>query len=117
MPNVASVVTGFMQITLMMFSVRVSDEVSTVAPDSQSGVERQRSVVSLIERAIVWLSLTMTNGLNGQNGHKKKLETQLWNTADSLRGKMCADEFRDCCLGFIFYKYLSNSNASMPMKC
>ncbi|MBO1054367.1 MULTISPECIES: type I restriction-modification system subunit M [unclassified Dolichospermum] len=49
----------------------------------------------------------MTNGLNGQNGQKKKLETQLWNIADSLRGKMNADEFRDYCLGFIFYKYLS----------
>ena len=34
----------------------------------------------------------MTNGLNGQNGHKKKLETQLWNIADSLRGKMNADK-------------------------
>jgi type I restriction enzyme M protein len=44
---------------------------------------------------------------NGQNGQKKKLETQLWNIADSLRGKMNADEFRDYCLGFIFYKYLS----------
>ncbi|MEH2393291.1 MAG: type I restriction-modification system subunit M N-terminal domain-containing protein [Nostoc sp.] len=40
---------------------------------------------------------------NGQNGQKKKLETQLWNIADSLRGKMNADEFRDYCLGFIFY--------------
>lgn len=49
----------------------------------------------------------MTNGQNGQNGHKKKLEIQLWNIADSLRGKMNADEFRDYCLGFIFYKYLS----------
>ena len=38
---------------------------------------------------------------------KRKLETQLWNVADSLRGKMNADEFRDYCLGFIFYKYLS----------
>ncbi|WP_177428440.1 type I restriction-modification system subunit M N-terminal domain-containing protein, partial [Candidatus Venteria ishoeyi] len=38
---------------------------------------------------------------------KKQLEQQLWNIADSLRGKMNADEFRDYCLGFIFYKYLS----------
>jgi type I restriction enzyme M protein len=38
---------------------------------------------------------------------KKQLEAQLWNIADSLRGKMNADEFRDYCLGFIFYKYLS----------
>ncbi|MEY3303393.1 MAG: hypothetical protein RLZZ139_1766, partial [Cyanobacteriota bacterium] len=49
----------------------------------------------------------MTNGQNAINGQKKKLETQLWNIADSLRGKMNADEFRDYCLGFIFYKYLS----------
>ncbi len=41
------------------------------------------------------------------NDQKKKLEAQLWNIADSLRGKMNADEFRDYCLGFIFYKYLS----------
>ncbi len=41
------------------------------------------------------------------NEQKRKLEAQLWNIADSLRGKMNADEFRDYCLGFIFYKYLS----------
>ena len=38
---------------------------------------------------------------------KKKLEQQLWNIANELRGKMDADEFRDYILGFIFYKYLS----------
>ena len=40
---------------------------------------------------------------------KKKLEQQLWNIANELRGKMNADEFRDYCLGFIFYKYLSET--------
>ncbi|BDD00745.1 type I restriction-modification system subunit M [Persicobacter psychrovividus] len=39
--------------------------------------------------------------------HKQQLETQLWKIADTLRGKMGADEFRDYILGFIFYKYLS----------
>lgn len=39
--------------------------------------------------------------------YKSKLETQLWNIANTLRGKMNADEFRDYILGFIFYKYLS----------
>ncbi len=38
---------------------------------------------------------------------KKQLEQQLWNVANTLRGKMNADEFRDYILGFIFYKYLS----------
>jgi type I restriction enzyme M protein len=38
---------------------------------------------------------------------KKLLEQQLWNIANTLRGKMNADEFRDYILGFIFFKYLS----------
>src|SRR6056297_2275017 len=38
---------------------------------------------------------------------KQRLERQLWNIANTLRGKMDADEFRDYILGFIFYKYLS----------
>lgn len=38
---------------------------------------------------------------------KKQLEQHLWNVANQLRGKMHADEFRDYCLGFIFFKYLS----------
>ncbi len=40
---------------------------------------------------------------------KKQLEQQLWNIANTLRGKMSADEFRDYILGFIFYKYLSET--------
>jgi hypothetical protein len=38
---------------------------------------------------------------------KKILEQQLWIIANTLRGKMDADEFRDYILGFIFYKYLA----------
>ncbi|WP_411898427.1 type I restriction-modification system subunit M [Elizabethkingia occulta] len=38
---------------------------------------------------------------------KRQLQQQLWNIANTLRGKMDADEFRDYILGFIFYKYLS----------
>lgn len=38
---------------------------------------------------------------------KRKLEAQLWNIANTLRGRMDADEFRDYILGFIFFKYLS----------
>jgi type I restriction enzyme M protein len=39
--------------------------------------------------------------------NKQQLEQQLWKIADTLRGKMDADDFRDYILGFIFYKYLS----------
>lgn len=35
------------------------------------------------------------------------LQSQLWNIADALRGKMSADEYRDYMLGLIFFKYLS----------
>jgi hypothetical protein len=35
---------------------------------------------------------------------KRILEQQLWNIANTLRGKMNADEFRDYILGFIFYR-------------
>jgi type I restriction enzyme M protein len=38
---------------------------------------------------------------------KKSLESKLWDIANTLRGKMNADEFRDYALGFIFFKYLS----------
>ena len=50
---------------------------------------------------------------------KKLLEQQLWNIANTLRGKMDADEFRDYILGFIFYKYLSEKmvdNANVILK-
>jgi type I restriction enzyme M protein len=44
---------------------------------------------------------------NMSDDQKRILEQQLWNIANTLRGKMNADEFRDYILGFIFYKYLS----------
>jgi len=47
---------------------------------------------------------------------KKKLEQQLWNIANELRGKMNPDEFRDYILGFIFYKYLSEKMESFANK-
>jgi type I restriction enzyme M protein len=37
----------------------------------------------------------------------QQIQSQLWNIANTLRGKMGADDFRDYILGFIFYKYLS----------
>ena len=42
-----------------------------------------------------------------RQAQSKQLEQQLWKIADTLRGKMDADDFRDYILGFIFYKYLS----------
>ncbi len=44
---------------------------------------------------------------------KKQLEQQLWNIANTLRGKMDADEFRDYILGF---KGLSLDTVRCPLK-
>jgi len=38
---------------------------------------------------------------------KRNLEKQLWAVANTLRGRMNADEYKVYILGFIFYKYLS----------
>lgn len=48
--------------------------------------------------------------------HRKQLETQLWNIANTLRGRMNADEFRDYILGFIFFKYLSEKQRTYANK-
>ena len=42
----------------------------------------------------------------------QQLQKQLWNIANTLRGKMGADEFRDYILGFIFFKYLSEKSVN-----
>ena len=57
----------------------------------------------------IFLLLTFKQNLTDlmSEEHKKQLEQQLWNIANTLRGKMNADEFRDYILGFIFYKYLA----------
>jgi len=38
---------------------------------------------------------------------KQVLEQKLWNIANTLRGRINADEYRNYILGFIFFKYLS----------
>ena len=38
---------------------------------------------------------------------KQQLEQKLWDIANTLRGRINADEYRNYILGFIFYKYLS----------
>lgn len=38
---------------------------------------------------------------------KQQLEQKLWDIANTLRGRINADEYRNYILGFIFFKYLS----------
>ena len=44
------------------------------------------------------------------NDHnQKQLGKTLWNIADTLRGAMNADDFRDYMLSFLFLRYLSDN--------
>lgn len=45
---------------------------------------------------------------------QQKLRDQLWEVANRLRGNMSASDFMYFTLGFIFYKYLSEKQRSMP---
>lgn len=39
---------------------------------------------------------------------KQQLASKIWETANSLRSKIKANEYKDYILGFMFYKYLSD---------
>ena len=45
--------------------------------------------------------------VNSIEQHQKELEAKLWNMANTLRGTMEANEFKNYILGMIFYYYLS----------
>ena len=48
---------------------------------------------------------------------KKKLEQKLWDIANTLRGKMNADEFRDTSWGSSSINICPSGCTSMPMMC
>ena len=39
--------------------------------------------------------------------NKQQLAAKIWESANRMRGKVDASEYKDFILGFIFYKYLS----------
>ena len=51
------------------------------------------------------------------NDHnQKQLGKTLWNIADTLRGAMNADDFRDYMLSFLFLRYLSDNYEAAAKK-
>lgn len=40
--------------------------------------------------------------------NKQQLATKIWESANKMRSKIEANEYKDYILGFIFYKYLSD---------
>src|SRR5450830_1044520 len=47
---------------------------------------------------------------------QKQLGRTLWNIADTLRGAMNADDFRDYMLSFLFLRYLSDNYETAAKK-
>ncbi len=48
--------------------------------------------------------------------NQQELGKTLWSIADSLRGAMMADDFRDYMLSFLFWKYLSDNYVNAAKK-
>ena len=48
--------------------------------------------------------------------NKQQLAAKIWESANKLRSKIEANEYKDYILGFIFYKYLSDSELKFARK-
>lgn len=55
-----------------------------------------------------------TEGRNKMN--KRQLASKIWESANKMRSKIDANEYKDYILGFIFYKYLSDKELSWAKK-
>ena len=45
--------------------------------------------------------------------NKQELANRIWESANKMRSKIEANEYKDYILGFIFYKYLSDQDVSI----
>ena len=48
--------------------------------------------------------------------NKQQLANKIWESANKMRSKIEANEYKDYILGFIFYKYLSDQELSFLKK-
>jgi hypothetical protein len=46
---------------------------------------------------------------SGETMNKQQLASKIWESANKMRSKIEANEYKDYILGFIFYKYLSDT--------
>ena len=48
--------------------------------------------------------------------NKQQLAAKIWESANQMRSKIEANEYKDYILGFIFYKYLSDNELKFARK-
>lgn len=68
--------------------------------------------ISLIFGTLVMFYTFHRTSITMTHVQLQQLQKRLWNIANTLRGTMGADEFRDYILGFIFFKYLSEKSVN-----
>ena len=49
--------------------------------------------------------------------NKQQLAQKIWASANQMRSKIEASEYKDFILGFIFYKYLSDKEIEFRERC
>lgn len=49
--------------------------------------------------------------------NKQQLASTIWQSANQMRSKIEANEYKDYILGFMFYKYLSESSICTCSRC
>ena len=49
--------------------------------------------------------------------NKQQLAQKIWASANQMRSKIEANEYKDYILGFIFYKYLSDKEIKFLKEC
>ena len=57
---------------------------------------------------MIYLSGIGLSGFGGMKMNKQQLANKIWESANKMRSKIEANEYKDYILGFIFYKYLSD---------
>jgi hypothetical protein len=48
--------------------------------------------------------------------NKQQLAAKIWQSANKMRSKIEANEYKDYILGFIFYKFLSDKESEPPLQ-
>ena len=49
--------------------------------------------------------------------NKQQLANKIWASANKMRSKIDANEYKDYILGLIFYKFLSDNEVNYRLRC
>lgn len=82
-----------------------TDDIMEFIPDKKTAERIKQSLFFRIVKMTYHSKNTIRNGLLDD---KQQLANRIWESANKMRSKIEANEYKDYILGFIFYKYLSD---------